>query len=634
MMVLIPSLTKALVVLVALAACAFAFTPRQEKSNQKLEVRKRIVDKSAAELEAAAVTRVEPDYPAVARWAGVGGEVGVRVLINEEGEVVDASADYEDALLQNAAVAAARAWKFRPTVVEGAAVKVRGELELKFPEAAGRPALAGVADDDEVGKAKAAVAIFPDAAEAYYWLGDAYASDEQYKEAEKAFKKAIELKPDYEEVYLGLIKLYAESRAGDDIMRTYRQAVEKVPRCSLKLLNEYARKLAETKRPAETLEISRRAVEINPEDLNVRHLLAWALLELRRYDDALAELLQQLKIDPENPTTTQYLAGVYFFLKRYDEAVAAYQRVIVISPDYPQLNMVYANLGFSLMYLNRPSEALEALNHSIELNGNFPGLYCSLGTAYFMLSRFDEAIPVLKKGVEAQPTDPCTHASLAYAYAVKGRFAEAEQGFRTAAGLPPEKAEAYINLAGVLRAQNKQAEAESVMRQAIKRMPDSALLHIYYGAMLSQLHRQAEAEAEMREALRLDPDNAAALNNLGYSMVERGEKLNEALEMIQRAVNAEPDNGAYLDSLGWAYFKLGRLEEAERYLTRATQGPYKSSAIFEHLGDTYEKQSKRGLANGAWQQALLLAQDEGVKSRLKAKLGGEPQKPKSEKMPR
>ena len=43
-----------------------------------------------------------------------------------------------------------------------------------------------------------------------------------------------------------------------------------------------------------------------------------------------------------------------------------------------------------------------------------------------------------------------------------------------------------------------------------------------------------QAEAEFRKALAIDPQNAAVLNYLGYMLADQGEKLPEALKMIQR----------------------------------------------------------------------------------------------------
>ena len=105
-------------------------------------------------------------------------------------------------------------------------------------------------------------------------------------------------------------------------------------------------------------------------------------------------------------------------------------------------------------------------------------------------------------------------------------------------------------------------------------------------------------------------------------MVERNENLPQALQMIQRAVNAEPGNGYSLDSLGWAYFKLGNIDEAERYLTEAARIVTSSPGIQEHLGDLYQRRNKTQEARAAWQKALSLSSEAEQMTRLKSRLAG------------
>lgn len=129
------------------------------------------------------------------------------------------------------------------------------------------------------------------------------------------------------------------------------------------------------------------------------------------------------------------------------------------------------------------------------------------------------------------------------------------------------------------------------------------------------------AEETLRQLLRQMPDNPIALNNLGYFLLERDEKINEAFELIQQAVKIDPTNSSYLDSLGWAYFKLGKFSEAEDYLKEAAGLNPTSATINEHLGDVYQKQNKTELARAAWQKALNLASGAADSARLKRKLG-------------
>ena len=128
------------------------------------------------------------------------------------------------------------------------------------------------------------------------------------------------------------------------------------------------------------------------------------------------------------------------------------------------------------------------------------------------------------------------------------------------------------------------------------------------------------AEATLRDILKESPDNPIALNNLGYFLIERNLKLEEALRMIQEAVGVDPTNPSYLDSLGWAYFKLGKLAEAEKYLKDAAKFDPLSSTITEHLGDVYLKQGRSEEARRLWQKALELASEKSDLERIKVKL--------------
>ena len=75
------------------------------------------------------------------------------------------------------------------------------------------------------------------------------------------------------------------------------------------------------------------------------------------------------------------------------------------------------------------------------------------------------------------------------------------------------------------------------------------------------------------------------LNYLGYSWVDKGRNLDEALAMIKTAVDLRPNDGYIVDSLGWAYYRLGRYDEAVTQLERAVELQPDDSVINDHLGD-------------------------------------------------
>jgi TonB family protein len=87
---------------------------------------------SSGVLEKIAAKKVQPLYPPEAKAAGVSGEVKIRILISEEGNVIEAEAVEGPDLLRESALAAARLWVFMPTELSGTRVKVEGRLTFKF----------------------------------------------------------------------------------------------------------------------------------------------------------------------------------------------------------------------------------------------------------------------------------------------------------------------------------------------------------------------------------------------------------------------------------------------------------------------------------------------------------------------
>lgn len=87
---------------------------------------------SGGVLNGKAISLPKPPYPAIARTAGASGTVIVQVTIDEEGNVISASAVSGPPLLRAAAVQAARAAKFAPTKLSGQPVKVTGVINYNF----------------------------------------------------------------------------------------------------------------------------------------------------------------------------------------------------------------------------------------------------------------------------------------------------------------------------------------------------------------------------------------------------------------------------------------------------------------------------------------------------------------------
>lgn len=156
---------------------------------------------------------------------------------------------------------------------------------------------------------------------------------------------------------------------------------------------------------------------------------------------------------------------------------------------------------------------------------------------------------------------------------------------------------------------------------ALLRFPESQQLRFDLAAALERSGQWERAVKEFRALLAADPEHAPALNYLGYMFADRNMNLDEAREMIAKAVQSYPTSGAYLDSLGWVYFRLGDLDQAEKYLLEAVKLEPFDATLHEHLGDLWVARGQVEKAIDSYRLALTLEHEEAdQKGRLEAKL--------------
>lgn len=179
-------------------------------------------------------------------------------------------------------------------------------------------------------------------------------------------------------------------------------------------------------------------------------------------------------------------------------------------------------------------------------------------------------------------------------------------------------------LGDMLRMEERFDEAEVAYTAAIDLLPevteDDWVLFFYRGICHEQSKDWAPAEADFRRALELNPTQPQVLNYLGYGLVDRGEKLDEALGMIEKAVAGDPDKGYIIDSLAWALFKLGRYEEALEPMERASLLEPVDPIVTDHLGDVYWMVGRKLEARFQWRRALSFEPTEKDAERIRRKL--------------
>lgn len=448
--------------------------------------------------------------------------------------------------------------------------------------------------------------LAPDAANAR--LGEVLLKAGRTEEAVEAIRGAIAIEPDNAD-YIQLLSdaLEAGGAADRNVIGVLRSIVAQNPQ-NRAAVQTLARAQAHAGLVNDAVETIRGALAaVKPGDDASRFQLQLQLAEIyedaARYDDAVSiyeELLKARNINDTplaNARDRQFAVGVLTTIAglqqkagKTEAALATFDRMRRLLPaSDPTADLQ----KFEFLRTNgRRAEALEVLRAVRQKMPEDVRLLRIEANTLVELGRVDEGVGLIRARLKGDADDY----------------------------------EEYLYISSLLINAGRGTEAVDVARKALALVPagDSARANNALLLISSAQERTGDfkgSEATLRQILDKEPDNATALNNLGYFLVERGERLDEALDMIQRALRKEPANPSYLDSLGWAYFKQGKLNLAEKYLSDAARRNPGSVAIQEHMGDLFQKLGQKEKAQSFWRKALSLSSEDADSARIKAKLG-------------
>jgi tetratricopeptide (TPR) repeat protein len=433
--------------------------------------------------------------------------------------------------------------------------------------------------DKALEMAQRLVELSPENPQAQYLLGNIRWARNEPAEARAAFEKTLELKPDFHEALFALGNLLS---------------IES-PEKARRYLEDY---LAQN--PGNSAEAA--------------YQLSLMAQRSGRLADAATYLKRSIAQDPANLQSRIQLGQLYEMMRDTQSAVAEYREVLQRDPD-------------NVALLDHLGELLYAVDDAAGARGLFEkakALAPANATTCLWLAllaegdlKFDEAARHIRES-EALADDPSLHLRLSYYLTQGNRLEEAVEVLETAHKRWPDNTELAYFLALGYDDLRKPAKAIELLRAVVRGQPEHRDARFQLGAMYEKTGDIGKAEEQFRELLKVYPQDAAALNYLGYSLTDRGLKLDEAESFIRQAVGLDPQNGAYADSLGWVQFKRGRIEEALSQLRQAARLLPDDETIWDHVGDASEAVGDSTSAWSAWRTAQLWRSEKSASRRTES----------------
>jgi len=272
-----------------------------------------------------------------------------------------------------------------------------------------------------------------------------------------------------------------------------------------------ARKLLKHEKFAEAADLLKSAGEQAPDSLAIHAAHGLALVNAKRYQEALGALDKALKLDAEHQPALISKGDAYFLLDNLDQAHRAFNDAVRNDPLDPTAHF---KLGRTLLQLKKPVEAQTQFVEAVKLFPDFPEAHFELGTMLANANQYPQAIEHFRQSVMLKPDSQEAQYNLGRALLVTKQFGSAVEHLREATRLNPQRGVAWINLGIALLSSGRTAEGKEALERAAQ-IPDSAVEALLNLAILARKQNDAIGEKKYYEdVLRLDPNNAEAKRQL------------------------------------------------------------------------------------------------------------------------
>jgi TolB-like protein/Flp pilus assembly protein TadD len=140
----------------------------------------------------------------------------------------------------------------------------------------------------------------------------------------------------------------------------------------------------------------RRAIMLNPGDVNAHRWYAVTLTRRGRSAEALQEASDARELDPLSAQVQATYAEAFLYGRHYDRAVEQYRKLLELEPRRPQSHQ---RLAMAYVQQNKIADALREYQIALELlggRGRTSFILADLGYAYARFGRRDDALRILR----------------------------------------------------------------------------------------------------------------------------------------------------------------------------------------------------------------------------------------------
>ena len=380
----------------------------------------------------------------------------------------------------------------------------------------------------EQGDASASLAYFqklatlhPDSYTAYLAMGDLYGERREFKLAQENYEKAHKLAPGNAVIYARGINAALEGHELPLAERWLDRSNGGILQNS-EVMREHERYLTMTRHYQESADLGRQVVEKLPRDPEAPVYLAYDLLFLEKFPEAMEVVQKFQPVLPKDKDLWLIAGYVHVHNGELQDAVNDFTRALQLQPD---MAMGYMNRGYVLNDLRMANAAEKDFNQALKLNPNYGEAHLGLSYAYLQLRRPGVALKEAETAGKILGDSRPLHLAKAEAYRQQIMPAKAIPEYEAALKLQASDVPTRLALADAQYGLGHYEESISSLNEALKYSPtEPALIYAHMARSYARLHRDDDATKAIATAERTGSGDSKVLLATADTLMIMGER--------------------------------------------------------------------------------------------------------------
>lgn len=371
----------------------------------------------------------------------------------------------------------------------------------------------------------------------YLALGDLDSATRHFSGAQENYEQAFRRSPENPLIVSGAMNAALEAHHLGDAKQWLLRASQQL-QDDPQVMREHERYLTMTGNYKESADLGYQVVRKLPTDREGIDYLAYDLLFLKRFDDAMNVVDRFQTVSPQDYDLALIAGYVAAQRGEREEAVRDFTHALEIDPH---MAVGYMNRGYVYNDMRLAAKAEQDFRKALSLNPQYGEAHLGLAYALVQLRR---PMPALKEAEAAQrilPESESLHLVKAEAYRQRAMLAPAQVEYKKALKLNPNSSNTYIALADVQYRAHKYEDSAGTLREAMGIAPNDPMIQAQLGRSYAKLGRSAEALQAVESAERFGGQEYKVL--LVSADALRLLRLNDkAMAVYARALEGSDDN--------------------------------------------------------------------------------------------